>query len=84
MLDRPLVAEPGTLWNYNNGHAVLLAEILEQRSGRSLLDFFRTDLFEPLGITRWEWRGGSARNPWRLGLASVQHESLGVRFGSVQ
>ena len=58
VLDRPLVAEPGTLWNYNGGHTVLLAEILEQRSGRSLLDLARTDLFEPLGITHWEWRGG--------------------------
>ena len=63
VLDRPLVAEPGTLWNYNGGHTRLLAEILEQRSGRSLLDLVRTDLFEPLGITRWEWRGGSPRRP---------------------
>ena len=63
VLDRPLVAEPGTLWNYNGGHTVLLAEILEQRSGRSLLDLARTDLFEPLGITRWEWRGGVPRRP---------------------
>jgi CubicO group peptidase (beta-lactamase class C family) len=81
VLDRPLVAEPGTLWNYNDGHAVLLAE---QRSGRSLLDLVRTDLFEPLGIARWEWRGGSPRSHWRLGLASLQHESLSVRFGNVQ
>jgi CubicO group peptidase (beta-lactamase class C family) len=83
VLDRPLVAEPGTLWNYNDGHAVVLAE-LEQRSGRSLLDLVRTDLFEPLGITRREWRGGSPRSHWRLGLAPVQHESLSVRFGNVQ
>lgn len=63
VLDRPVVAEPGKLWNYNGGHTVLLAEILEQRTGRSLLDLARTDLFEPLGITRWEWRSGSHRRP---------------------
>jgi CubicO group peptidase (beta-lactamase class C family) len=63
VLDRPLVAEPGTLWNYNGGHTVLLAEILERRSGRTLLDLARTDLFEPLGITHWEWRSGSHRKP---------------------
>ena len=63
VLDRPLVAEPGTVWNYNGGHTVLLAEILEQRSGRTLLDLARTDLFEPLGITHWEWRSGSHRRP---------------------
>ena len=63
VLDRRLVVEPGTLWNYNGGHTVLLAEILEQRSGRSLLDLARTDLFEPLGISNWEWRTGSNRRP---------------------
>jgi CubicO group peptidase (beta-lactamase class C family) len=63
VLDRPLVAEPGTLWNYNGGHTVLLAEILERRTGRSLLDLVRTDLFEPLGITRWEWRSGFHHRP---------------------
>lgn len=63
VLDRPLVAKPGTLWNYNGGHTVLLAEILEQRSGRSLLDLARTDLFEPLGITQWEWRRGFNLRP---------------------
>jgi CubicO group peptidase (beta-lactamase class C family) len=63
VLDRPLVAEPGVLWNYNGGHTALLAEILEQRSGRTLLDLARTDLFEPLGITHWEWRSGLHRRP---------------------
>lgn len=58
ILDRPLVATPGTLWNYNGGHTVLLAELLEQRTGRPWLDLAREDLFEPLGITRWEWRRG--------------------------
>ena len=63
ILDRPLVAAPGTLWNYNGGHTVLLAEILVQRSGRSLLDLVRADLFEPLGIAHWEWRTGAHRQP---------------------
>ncbi len=63
ILDRPVVAPPGTLWNYNGGHTVLLAEILAQRSGRSLLELAGTGLFEPLGITRWEWRSGAHRQP---------------------
>lgn len=63
VLDRAVVADPGSVWNYNGGHTALLAEILEQRTGRSLLDIVRNDLFEPLGITRWEWRSGSHRRP---------------------
>jgi CubicO group peptidase (beta-lactamase class C family) len=63
ILARPLVAAPGALWNYNGGHTVLLADILVQRSGRSLLDLVRTDLFEPLGIGHWEWRTGDHGQP---------------------
>ena len=70
LLDRPLVAEPGSLWNDNGGHTVLLAEILEQRSGRTLLDLARTNLFEPLGITHWEWRSGLHRR--RLAYAGLR------------
>jgi CubicO group peptidase (beta-lactamase class C family) len=63
ILDRPLVAAPGAIWNYNGGHTVLLAEILAQRSGRSLLDLARSNLFEPLGIVHWEWRTGQHGRP---------------------
>lgn len=63
ILDRPLVAPPGTTWNYNGGHTVLLADVLEQRSGRTLIDLARTELFSPLGITSWEWRSGRHGKP---------------------
>ena len=63
ILERPLVAAPGTIWNYNGGHTVLLAEVLAQRSGRSLIDLARSDLFNPLGITNWEWRSGQHGKP---------------------
>lgn len=63
ILDRPLVAAPGSIWNYNGGHTVLLAEVLAQRSGRNLIDLARTDLFDPLGITSWEWRSGQHGKP---------------------
>ena len=63
VLDRPLEATPGTRWNYNGGNTTLLAEILEQRSGRPLLDLVRDDLFKPLGITHWEWRRGRHGKP---------------------
>jgi CubicO group peptidase (beta-lactamase class C family) len=63
ILDRPLVAAPGALWNYNGGHTVLLADILAKRSGRKLLELARADLLEPLGISNWEWRGGAHRQP---------------------
>jgi CubicO group peptidase (beta-lactamase class C family) len=63
ILDRPIVAAPGTVWNYNGGHTTLLAEVLAQRSGRRLLDLVKIDLFEPLGIEHWEWRSGQHGRP---------------------
>lgn len=63
ILDRPLAHEPGTVWNYNGGCTVLLAEILARRTGRSLPDLARDDLFGPLGITHFEWRTGAHRRP---------------------
>jgi CubicO group peptidase (beta-lactamase class C family) len=37
--------------------------VLEQRSGRKLLDLARNDLLEPLGIKKWEWRTGAHSHP---------------------
>jgi CubicO group peptidase (beta-lactamase class C family) len=58
ILDRPLAAAPGTVWNYNGGCTWLLAEVLQRRTGRKLLDLAKTGLLDPLGIAEWEWRAG--------------------------
>jgi CubicO group peptidase (beta-lactamase class C family) len=82
VLDRPLVAQPGELWNYNGGHTVLLTEILEQRTGQDLLDLARTNLFEPLGITNWEWRRGLHRRPLAYAGLRLTPPDL-LRFGEL-
>jgi len=45
----PLVADPGTLWNYSMSTDVL-GRVIEVASGLSLADFFRMRIFEPLGM----------------------------------
>jgi len=45
----PLIFDPGTRWNYSLGVDVL-GRVVEVVSGRSLDDFFRTRIFEPLGM----------------------------------
>jgi len=55
VLGRPQVAVPGALWNYNSGGTAVLADILVRTSGKPLKELVRTELFEPLGITNWEW-----------------------------
>lgn len=52
---RPMMAPPGMRFNYNAGCTALLADIITGRTGMTLPEFARTYLFEPLGITHWEW-----------------------------
>ena len=56
ILEREVPHAPGTVWNYNGGCTVLLAEIVQRRAGRPWLELAREHLFEALGITRLEWR----------------------------
>ncbi len=46
----PLIFSPGERWNYSVG-VDLLGRLIEIASGQSLDDFFRTRIFEPLGMT---------------------------------
>jgi CubicO group peptidase (beta-lactamase class C family) len=55
VFNRPMAAPAGTRYNYNGGSTAVLAQILTQHVGMSLPDYARKVLFEPLGITDWEW-----------------------------
>jgi CubicO group peptidase (beta-lactamase class C family) len=55
VLEQPLVHEPGEEWNYNGGNTQLLAGVLQRTTGMSLDDFAKEALFEPLGITEFQW-----------------------------
>lgn len=55
VLARPLTAKPGNEFHYNSGGTAVLADILIRTSGKPLKELVRTELFEPLGITDWEW-----------------------------
>jgi len=47
---------PGASWNYCNGGYVLLSVIVERISGRTLEDFLRERIFEPVGMTETRLR----------------------------
>jgi CubicO group peptidase (beta-lactamase class C family) len=50
-----MAAEPGKVWNYNDGAAVLLAYIFQKETGQDIDDYGQKYLFAPLGI-RHEWK----------------------------
>jgi CubicO group peptidase (beta-lactamase class C family) len=55
VLSRPIVAAPGRSFHYDSGGTAVLADILARRTAMPLHELARTELFEPLGITDWEW-----------------------------
>jgi CubicO group peptidase (beta-lactamase class C family) len=56
LLHKPMVATPGTTFNYSGGNSNMLGEIIGRASGMPLDEFAGTHLFEPLGIDDfWYW-----------------------------
>jgi CubicO group peptidase (beta-lactamase class C family) len=51
----PRVDTPGTRFCYDNGGAHLAGAALQRMIGMSLSDYAGRRLFEPLGITEWDW-----------------------------
>jgi CubicO group peptidase (beta-lactamase class C family) len=63
VLERPLVAEPGSRWVYHGGATAVLAHLIADGTGTPLFDYAREKLFEPLGIVDSEWVRGSNGEP---------------------
>ena len=55
VLSRPNTSTPGMQWQYNGGTTQLLAAIIEKTTGKRVDQFAREYLFEPLGVTQFEW-----------------------------
>jgi CubicO group peptidase (beta-lactamase class C family) len=53
--------QPGAEYSYTNTGYNLLVLIAERVSGQSFQDFCRQSLFEPLGMTRTQWRDDFTR-----------------------
>lgn len=55
ILDKSMVRQPGTYFEYNSGLAHLLSAILENVTGMSTLEYAKSTIFNPLGITDYDW-----------------------------
>jgi CubicO group peptidase (beta-lactamase class C family) len=56
VLDLPMIAEPGTVFEYCNSASFLLSAIIQETSGTDTLAYAQVNLFSPLGITEVEWQ----------------------------
>jgi CubicO group peptidase (beta-lactamase class C family) len=55
VLERPMIAAPGKRWQYSGGATALLGRLIAKGTGRSLPDYARAALFDPIGLGRTEW-----------------------------
>lgn len=55
ILDRPMIAEPGTKWEYSSGASHLLSAIIQRATGINAMRFAEQYLFEPLNICNVTW-----------------------------
>ena len=55
VLSRPVIAQPGSQFNYNGGGTAVLGDVLTRATRTQLPDLARTALFERLGISDWQW-----------------------------
>jgi CubicO group peptidase (beta-lactamase class C family) len=55
ILEKPLIDEPGTNFNYSTGHMHVLGEIIRNASNMHISEFSKKYLFHPLGIDTAVW-----------------------------
>jgi CubicO group peptidase (beta-lactamase class C family) len=55
LLSKPIMAEPGTRFYYNGATVDLLGKLFSTAAGQSVQSFSSEYLFEPLGITNYNW-----------------------------
>ncbi len=62
VVDQPLAAEPGTVFNYSSGGTLLLSTVLEQATGQPVGEYAREKLFDPIGMDPVDWWRDTAGN----------------------
>src|SRR4030095_7458536 len=55
VLSQSMDFQPGKKWKYNGGTTQLLAAIIEKTTGKKVDQFAKEYLFQPLGITTFQW-----------------------------
>jgi CubicO group peptidase (beta-lactamase class C family) len=83
MLDKPMVAEPGRVFNYCSGCSHVLSAIVQETTNTNPRDFADQFLFKPLGITDYQWdvnRDGTPIGGWGLQLTPRDMAKLGYLY----
>ncbi len=83
ILDRPMIAEPGTSFRYDSGAVILTSAILKERTGMHADAFAEKYLFAPMGIEQSRWYRNAEGHPHTGGglhLRSKDMAKLGLLY----
>lgn len=83
MLNRKMANEPGTVFNYTTGNAILLSGILRNTTGMSAEQYAKENLFNYLGITDYRWGtgpNGITNTGWGLFLKPRDMAKFGLLY----
>ena len=56
VINRPMEAVPGTVFEYNSGASILLSAVIKESTGMFIDKYAEKYLFKPLGITHYYWK----------------------------
>jgi len=76
-------ADPGTQFRYSNGDATMISAIMKEATGIDLDIYASIHLFEPLGITEWEWeksQAGVVATAWGLSMTPLSMLKVGRMY----
>jgi len=59
VLSFPYKNEHGTVMSYNDGAPHLVSKAIEVKTGKSLAEYARENLFDPMNITDWQWESAN-------------------------
>ena len=62
-LSQPVATPSGAVFNYSGGSAIIISRLLSKATGQPLDTLARDWLFQPLGITDFEWRPIASGDP---------------------
>lgn len=82
-LRTPIAHQPGSQFLYNSMATFMLSAIIEKVTGEKLVDYLNTRLFQPLGITDFDWESnpqGINSGGWGLRLRTEDMARFGQLF----
>lgn len=83
VLERPVINEPGTHFQYSCANTMLLSAVIKTQTGINADEFTEKYLFEPLGITDYKWEtytGGLSQTDGGLHLRPRDLAKIGLLY----